>query len=484
MYCIDENKFWGPKISGREPYGRPLQQMILDLGEDIVGRGIAAEASDGPIHLAILADLANEGASENSFLTPELGALKSAYGISTLTELLGVGGDEFSDKLRTALLQPSPVKWMRYNEQDGSKGMDFKWHETQEAARKWMGLAIAAATEMPADEAMDYTFSASRNNDNKNKFTTDIINKINGFGIARIRQLSAFTGIHGLEAYTTEQLERMEAIAAKPAECAKALEQHDVTAVLINRFGDHNGVLRNVAAEFDDSHERTVFFEITSMNDIYRRMISLRNAGIKPSTLLLAAHSAPGQFMVSDVREKSEGQERRDIATVAGRKLVAMVNSNGSLDQGDFGYSMNGMRGMARLVETYMKPSHGIDDDSSDEGRKKIIFSACHAGTEVKSGDIDDSGEKIQLGMESVISQLGKDLVASGIKTNIDIYGAPGGIQMHSTKLGVHYSGQPDASSFDDTEFKRPHLAAHRIRVEHGQLEKQEVHDIVLRKTR
>ena len=470
----------GCTITGREPYGRPLQQMIYNLGEDVVGRGLAAESSSGSLHTAMLADLEKEGKTQSSVLTPELNALKAAYGANSLTELFGIGGDEYSDKLRSALLQPNPIKWIRFNEQEGSRDMDVKWHQTQEAARKWMSNAVEAATGMPATEAANYVFSASRRNDTDNTDIIDIISKINRFGVDRIRQLADFSGIHGLEAYTTEQLERMEALAANPTEVAERLAQHDVTAVMINRFGDHNGVLRNVAADFDDSSKRTVFFEINGIDDIYRRMVALRKAGVQPSTLILAAHSAPGQFMVSDVREKAKGQERRDIATVAGRKLVAMANGSGDLDPGDYGYSMHGMKGMARLVETYMMPSKGIDDDSNDEGRKKIIFSACHAATEVKSGDIDDNGEKFQIGMESVISQLGKDLIASGVQSNVDIYGAPGGIQMHSTELGVHYSGQP--TSFDEALVGRPRLAAERVRVEGGKIDKQEIHDIILRK--
>jgi hypothetical protein len=471
----------GSVITVREPYSHPLQSMIYSLGEDVVGRGFAAESSGGSLHTAMLIVLEKESSSQFGVLTPELNALKAAYGTSSLTELLGVGGDEYGDKLRSVLLQPSPIRWIRHNEQEHSDGTEFKWHQTQEAARKWMSRAVECATGMPSAEASDYVFSASRRNDTENTDTIDIINKINHFGLDRTRQLAAFSGIHGLEAYTTEQLERMEAMAVNPTEASERLAQHDVTAVMINRFGDHNGILRNVAADFDDSSRRTVFFEINSMDDIYHRMVTLRKAGVQPSTLILAAHSAPGQFMVSDVREKAKGQERRDIATVAGRKLVAMANSNGDLDPGDYSYSMHGMKGMARLVEKYMKPSQGIDDDSHDQGRKKIIYVACHAGTVVKTREIDDNGEIIQTGMESVISRLGKDLIDSGVQSNIDIYGAPGGIQMHSTELGVHYSGQP--TSFDEAMIgRRPRLAAVRIRVEAGKLDKQEIQDIVLRK--
>ncbi len=464
-------------LTGNEPYTRPLQQVITNLGEDLAARGFVAEASDGSLHTAMLADLEKESDAKSGVLTPELTVLKQVYGTGSLTELLGIGGDEYSDKLRGALLQPSPVKWMRHNEE--VRDPEFKWHDTQEAIRTWMSKAVEAATGMPAAEASDYVFSASRNGDSDNEHTLDIIHKMNSFGLDRVRQLAAFSGIHGLEAYTTEQLERMEALANDPTSVAERLAEHDVTAVMINRFGDHNGVLRNVAADFDDNG-RTLFFEITTMDDIYRRMVTLRKAGVQPSSLILAAHSAPVQFMVSDVREKDKALQRRDIATTAGRKLVAMANGISELDPGDFGYSMHGMKGMARLVETYMRPSRAIDDADSDAGRKKIIFAACHAASEAKMSDVDEQGEKYQIGMESVISQLGKDLIASGVQTNVDIYGAPGGIQMHRSEKGVHYSGQP--TPFDEAMIARPHLAAERVRVEDGKFSKQEVQDIPLRK--
>src|SRR3989344_6214614 len=279
-----------------------------------------------------------------------------------------------------------------------------------------------------------------------------------------MRKISKTTGIHGLEGYSIEQLERMEQMVEHPLEMTERLKAHDVTVVLTNRFGDHNGVMRNVAADFDDNG-RTLFFEISSLDDIYRYMSKLHAAGIKPSNMILAAHSAPGQFMVGDDRDP--GAKRIDIAAVAGRRLVKIANGNNELEPGQVGFSMHGMRGMARLVEMYMQPSRAIDDDESDAGRKKIIFQACHAGAEVKMADKDDSGEKIQLGMESVISQLGKDLIESGLKTSIDIYGAPDGIQIHRTARGVQYTGMPT-----ETSDGRVPLQAQRMRIENGRLVK------------
>jgi len=211
------------------------------------------------------------------------------------------------------------------------------------------------------------------------------------------------------------------------------------------------------------------------MGDIYRYMLKLQELGIKPSTLVLAAHSAPGQFMVSDERDPS--MKRRDIATVAGRALVRLVNGNGALEPGDFAYSMHGMKGMARLVEDLMQPSRSIDDAEEDEGRKKILFQACHAAGEIESIDVDESGAKFVAGMDSVVSRLGGDLASSGVRSNVDIYGASSGIQLHKSERGVRYTGQPVAFGGE-----RQEQHAIRIRVKGGSVTRQEVDEIAMRK--
>jgi len=467
-----EAELWST-ITGFPQGNQPIKQIAFNLGEDLVGKALMAEPADGIIRSAMIDDLSQAIEHTTGVLSPELNILKAAYGTETATELLGIGGDEYSNKLRSLLLNDSAIGGMRFADKGQSE-----WHENQEASRVWMSTAVEAATGMPADEASDYVFTASRCDYNSDTNIISIIKKFDHFGVDRIRELAKTTGIHSLEAYSVEQIERMEEFVHDPTKVAKRLANHDVIAVMVNRAGDHNGVMRDVASDFDDDKKRVLFFEINRMDDIYRRVVALRKAGIQPSTIVLAAHSAPGQFMVSDRREKSA--QRRDFATVAGRKLVAMVNSNGDLEPGDFGYSMHGMKGMARLVETYMQPSRAIDDNDADVGREKIIFQACHAATEVNSDDIDENGEEIQTGMQSVVSQLGNDLIASGVKTSIDIYGAPGSIQLHRNDRGVHYSGQK--TSYDQIIGGRPHLSAMRIRVENGQLDKQEVHDIALRK--
>jgi hypothetical protein len=462
-------------ITGFPLRDHPIKQVIYNLGGETIGRALRAESNDGILHGALLDDI--KATSENGMgvLTTELDVLRHAYDVNSFTELLGINGDEYTEELRDALLSDAALRWIRYSDEARSD----TYEDTQAAAQGWMSEAVVAATGIDLSEAFDYVFTASRRG--KNEDIISIIHVFDVFGVDRIRKLTQITGIRGLEGYSIQQLERMEELIEQPGEVAERLAAHDVQVVLINRVGDHNGVLHDSAALFDDVAARTLFLEIDSLSDAYRRMSLLHKLGIRPSTLVLAAHSAPGQFMISDAHERDTTTHSRDVITVAGRALVRAAMESPDRPMGDSGYAIHGMKGsMARLVEAYMQPSSAIDDAAINEGRKKIIFQACNAASEVEVKDVDQQGKKVTLGVESVISQLGSDLLAMGVQSSVDIYGAPGGIQTHRTSRGVHYSGQP--GSFDEALIGRPHLSAQRIRLEGGKLAKSEVHDIVLRK--
>lgn len=470
------------EITGYES-NSSLDQTISNLGEEVVAQAFTNEPMDGILHQAMLEELTVLADSQRgAVMNGQLALLQRVYGTKTITELLGVRGDDYADNIRDLMHRPNSIRWMRFNE--NKYDSDAEWSESLLSAQDWMARAITASSGMLQSEAMNYAFSASRKNDPDNESTLQILRAFDHFGTERIRNITRFTGIHGLEAYTIEQLERMEALANNPAEVSEKLAGHDVTVVLVNRFGDHNGVMEGTAANFDDG-DRTLFFEINSLADIYRRMASLRKTGIKPATLVLSAHSGPGQFIVSDLRERN--LKRADIASIAGKKLVEMVNAGqGDFDPlkpGETGFAMHDMAGMARLVETYMQPSRGIDDPDTDTGRKKVIFQACDAGTETQQADVNNNGEKVQIGVESVISQLGKDLVSSGIKSDVDIYGAPAEIQMHRTEQGVRYSGQPlSLEEGSSGRIVRSKLHARRIRIKEGALDQSDVAEIALRK--
>lgn len=459
-------------INGREHDQSPLEQAIYNLGPDVVGTALRNE-DNGYLHTSMLDALEYKTTNPQYFgsLSNELETLKVAYGVETVTDLLTIQGDDFSDRVRGTLTTPKGIQSLRYI--DNKHNSDLSWQENQTINEAWIQDAISKATGLSSDEAKEYAFSASRRAENES--ISRLLHNFEHFGAERIKKITKTTGIRGLEDYSVEQLERMEAFIDNPDEFAERMHDHDVNVVMINRVGDHNGVFEDASTKFDDETGRTLFFEIASMADIYRHMVTMKRRGIKPSTLVLGGHSAPGQFMVSD--DRGEGPKRRDIATIAGRGMVEYATGSGEISPFDYGYSLHRMKGAARLVTDFMQPSRGIDDPDDDKGRVKIIFKACHAADEVKAKDVNEYGENFEIGTESVISQLGKDLQRSGIDTSVDIYGGTDGIQMKRTDKGIVYTGQPDSMGTERTQKN-----AHRIRLEHKKLTKAEVSEIILRK--
>lgn len=459
-------------ITGRHYRITPIASLSAEIGIDTVVKGFAAESQAGALHATIHTTLTEAAGEEQKYIGTELGILRTAYGKDRVTDLLNPATDDYGQSLRPLLRSENALRAMRIA--DDEHGSNDSWQEDQRKYHKWMAKALSAATSMNEIEAADYTFAASKIS-KRDKPIVDILDKFDRFGAERLREIADFTGIHSFENYSNEQLERMAELVKDPQRMAKRLASHDVNVVMINRVGDYNGVLTNTAEIYEDGTDRTLFFEINNMGDIYRYMLKLRDAGIKPSSLMLAAHSTPGQFMVADERDPS--MKRRDIATIAGRSLVQSINGTDALKPGDFGYAMHNMKGMARIVEDFMQSSRGLDDDAEDIGRKKILFQACHAASEDQSVDFDANGARFVMGMDSIITRLAADLATKDIHSDVDIYGAPGGIQVHKSKRGIRYSGPPA----EDT-IARQKLQAVRVRLENNELTRQEIDEVLLHK--
>ena len=456
-------------IEGRESESASVGWICNEVGLEVAARGFRAETPDGPMHDAVLTGLAP---SEGKHHTPEveLALLSEVYHTESVTRLLGVHDEVYAERLQPLLRGERVISVMHLA--DKARSNDVA--ETKAKTQEWMSQALAVATGIEESEAATYVFAAAVAQQNMDKSFANILRKFDYFGVDRLRTIHGFTDIAAFEAYSVAQLERMEAVANNPKEAAERLANHDVTVVMINRVGDE-GTLANTAAIYEDDDNSTLLFEFANVSGIYRHGANLHSLGIDPSTLVLVAHSAPGQFIISDKRNPSH--ERKDFVTVAGKALVQFVNDSGMLGEGGTGYSMHGMKDMARLVEEYMQPSRALNDAEENAGRKKIIFHACDAGTEVDAKDITEEGSKFSMGLESVISRLGKDLLANGLRSNVDIYGAPSGIQVSRSARGVRYTAKP-ASLDEDRQSQH----AVRIRIEGGHVSKQEVDEIVMRK--
>lgn len=468
---LDKDADLRAHISGNKRFSSGVVNLIDSLGADIVGGAIGKEDEDGPLHKALLDTLTSSIDDKSQSLGSVVETLCVANGLDTPTELLGITGSEYSDSIRSFMQTERGIATIKSIAVKHDSDSSFK--ERLQATYEWAAEAVSAVSGLDKKEAQNYVFSATRT-DQTNE-VLKVINAFEYFGTERVLKISEMTGIHGLESYSIEQLERMERFANAPDELADELKNHDVTVVMINRFGDHNSVMSTIAETYEDG-DRTLFFEISKMDDIYRRFSRIKNAGISPSVFVVAAHGGKdgGRVFISD--ERDQVNKRSDIASVGARRFISAYNeSSEAADENVRAFSMHGMKGFSRLVEEYMQPSKGVEDQ--DEGRKKIIFSSCYTGVEAKVTDKSENGDNINIGMESIISQLGNDLVESGFKGDLDIYGAPDGIQMKRSGAGVVYTGREI-----EYDTGRSKLHAEVVTLENGSISKNKIDEIPLYK--
>jgi len=130
-------------ISGREYGLSPLVSFCSEVGGDIAARGFQSEGLDGPMHIAMLERLASS-VEDREYVVPELELLRHAYGVERITDLLGIGGDEYSDMLRPLVRNENAVKWMRFVDQ--KKSSDYSMEEARVNAWQWMSQALSSAT--------------------------------------------------------------------------------------------------------------------------------------------------------------------------------------------------------------------------------------------------------------------------------------------------------------------------------------------------
>jgi len=468
------------QIYGNERYVPPIY-LAIDLlqgyvpgdREALFADALASEAPDGPLHYWI-GQAFDQVIDNKQPAGRVLSVLSKTYSQDSVTGLLGLGGDEFSDHIRSSLISEHGLRQIKYI--DSPLDYDKLPAENQKLDQAWMAKAISAATAMPADEAVKYAFSVSRRPNVKG--LADLIKVVEHFGLERLKTLSEKTGIYGLECYTIEQLERMERFVTEPAKMAEALADHDVTVVMTNRFGDYSDTLNDTAAYFEDG-DRVLFFEVATMSDVFRRMVAVHKAGIQPSTIAISTHANEGRLSIVDDHDP-ESNKQHYMAVLATRQLIEhkkqQPKSPGDSKSDRF-YSMSAMTGVARLVKDFMQPSRGIDDPEQDRGRRKIILAGCLLAKASPVKDLGPDGEEVVIGEESVAGQLARDLQTSGISEPVDIYGSPDSMKPRRTRQGIEFT------TADPNElFSRIMIKGLRVRLNRGRVTSSSVRQVPLRK--
>jgi len=214
-------------------------------------------------------------------------------------------------------------------------------------------------------------------------------------------------GLVNIDKFSSGDLANLSKLLDNDPEFIEQLQAGDVTAVFVDSMGDYNGALSSTYHAYRKESGRTLIFEVEAASDFYRRMIFLKQRGIKPSTLVVAAHGAPNEIAF--------GQNSyfgligtSDVGTGNGYKTAVSLNQ-ARLD---------------RLVsDEFMQSNRGID--SSDEliGHRQIIIHSC-------SGDVAYEAGVVSTG-ESILKQINRE--------DTIVYAAAGVESMRATEDGVSF---------------------------------------------
>lgn len=343
-------------------------------------------------------------------------ALVCVYG--SMQELCDVpkGQDTVLDKLRHDFPMEHSMALIQDAPEDINDEISVKQHNSDIRRRvvETMGLIL----ELPAGMVLNYWRAAysrllTREDEGgevpqylegqkvKKSLQTmhDIVQEV---GVDRLRQINDKFEIVNLDRYRVEDIELLGKLIDKDEETLAYLRRGDVTAVLTDAYGDHNGAFNDTFLYFTQETHRTVPFEISRPSDLYRRMIALRDLGIKPSTVVVGVHGEPGGMYFGEEKidpDKKDIYERGDgFAVISSDELADEYN----------GISLNASKlQLRRLTDEFMQDSKGRDDGREAARRRRLILLSC-------SSDVPHAENTKSLA----------EVIAEGSHRKVDVYGS------------------------------------------------------------
>ncbi len=473
------NQAWAVRESftgSRMDAGAIVEIIHHDFDGELLRKVLVSEGLDGSFHKMLYEGIQEVSESPNQSFKPHARLLQQIYGLSHPLELLKQSSDSVLACMRAALLSEKGMRQLYDHAQYPDGLSSAEWVECdKEQRRVWMREVVQTATDMEDVEMADsYVYAASRSDTRDHVRIVDVIQKIELLGKEKLASIRGFNGIYALADYSLDQLEAMALIAEGYPDELDRLREHDVTVMFTNKMGDGNNILSKNPAMVDDKSRRVIFFEIQSLRDIYQSIHRLHERGIKPSTLILAAHLFRGQVPVARKPPVDSTRERLAVASVHTSALVE--HANATSDGSDFGYTMYGMKGLGRLVDDFMQPSRGIDDPAESAGRKRAVFLSCESAAELQVRDFNNETGKVEsLGYEaSVIGRIADDMVESGVRSEIELFGAGAAIQIKETPRGFGYTVRVDGHG-------RAAEAGIKLAVAYGEVARSHVEEIQLR---
>lgn len=410
-------------------------EQILKMDESNL-RALYELPDDNPLRQMLIHQFSHD-VGGSAFISDPLNVVKKVYGTNDIPKLLGrADEDPVFASITDALKKGTITIYDLFSADYG-----FKDHDKQRV-REWMRNGLMMATDVrDPDQADAYIFALSRTG--MGAYSLDkLVERINSFGAEKLESIRNFSGIVSIASYSDAQLERMYKLSQGEQREVDRLKSHDVIATLINRDGDHNGVSTDIAERLEDDSERTLFFEVSTPQQIHSFLKKLFDLGILPTTLVFASHGSSGQFFIGE-RPGLDSEETIDHVTViADQDFADLVTAdNDNLK----GYDVTRANGLIRAIQRFMQPSRSIDDPDQDSGRKKVVSLSCEFDGEAYRGTLGSNGEKVRGEQTTLLRRFGGALADKLPGEHIDLYGAVISTnQQTKTDRGLHYNQMRD----------------------------------------
>lgn len=256
------------------------------------------------------------------------------------------------------------------------------------------------------------------------------LERVDSLGADTLTRIYDGCGIINFDNYSPEQLDRMARFLDGDPELHGYLYSGDLTVVLTDANGDHNGAFGSTASTFDpaNSEGRVLFFEVQKPTDIYRHMIKVNKSGLKPSTLVLGAHGAPGTMTFGS---SAHGNEFK-ITNYDPEAIKLDREQNGSSDM--WMHPLGASDGLKRLVDEYMQDIHDPDAPDEAKGRRRIILKSCSQAAQ------HEVERRINGVPQTVVESTAETITKQAGNSNLDVYAVSAETNMSRTPTGVKYS--------------------------------------------
>lgn len=260
------------------------------------------------------------------------------------------------------------------------------------------------------DEATGY---AAYENRDEYKIMQVIINRLNRrvkkYGAERFMELANMFDLGAIDVFSDRDIEVLDTLErGEPSEVA-TLRQQDVTLIMFDAYGDHNGATKKVADQLnirDTNHER-ILVAWRHLPDFHKMLAMLRRYGIKPCTIAVANHGNPGMMTFNKGPESFQ--------------IVSDVSVAHSLPGVNHPYDMNYSQ-LATIARHFMsKPRY---PSPRRQSQKRWILASC-ASDSAPEDDIPSIAEKgIRMINQSDISVIATEdyTTAAGDETPQGIY--------------------------------------------------------------